>query len=162
MDDLEAAHRHYLDAVDKAVTTGDWQPYLDLLTDDAVYRRTGMPDRIGRDQIAEQMHRDTSRLPGSLIVRIHLHWVSLDHRHGRVVQEMSHVARDPGDGSLHQAAATSTLHHAGGGRWDSVEVVHSPEAYRTMYRGWIRAAVACGNQADADELAASLRAEGLG
>lgn len=161
MDDLEAAHRHYLDVVAKAVVSGDWQPYVELFTDDAVYRRTGMPDRVGRDQIVAQMQRDTGQLPGSLIVRIDPTWVTFDRDHARVVQEMAHVARDPGDGSIHSAAATSTLHHAGDGRWDSVEVVHSREAYRTMYRGWIRAALACGNEAEAQALMASLQTEGL-
>ncbi|GAB3992033.1 DUF4440 domain-containing protein [Nocardioides marmoraquaticus] len=116
MDDLEVAHRHYLDAVDKAMTSGDWQPYVDLLTPDVVYRRTGMPERTGRAEVLAQMQRDTGRLPGSLIARIDPEWTTLDHRHQLVVQEMSHVARDPGDGSEHRARATSTLHHAGGGQ----------------------------------------------
>ncbi|GAB3992031.1 hypothetical protein [Nocardioides marmoraquaticus] len=42
-----------------------------------------------------------------------------------------------------------------------VEVVHSGEAYRTLYRGWARAALASGNEAEAAELVASLQAEGL-
>lgn len=161
MDDLEVAHRHYLDTVDKAMTSGDWQPYVDFLTADAVYRRTGMPERTGRAEVLAQMQRDTSRLPGALIARVDLEWATFDHRHQLVVQEMNHVARDPGDGSVHGARATSTLHRAGGGQWDMVEVVHSREAYRTLYRGWVRAALACGNETDAQALLASLQADGL-
>lgn len=158
MDDLEAAHRHYLAVVASAVASGDWQPYVDLLAADAVYRRTGMPDRTGRAEILAQVEHDTGRLPGALIVRVELTWASLDRARDRVVQEMAHVARDPGDGSEHLARATSTLHRGAEGMWDSVDVVHSREAYRAMYRGWARAARACGNEAAAEALVASLQA----
>lgn len=158
MDDLEAAHQRYLEVVASSVTTGDWQPYVDLLAEDAVYRRTGMPDRVGRSEILAQMAHDTGRLPGSLIERVELTWASLDRARRRVVQEMVHVARDPGDGSQHLARATSTLHLDARGRWDSVDVVHSQQAYRTMYRGWARAAHACGHEADARALLESLEA----
>lgn len=78
-------------------------------------------------------------------------WHSLDQRRRLVVREMRHVARDPG-GSQHHALATSVLRLGVDGLWGRLDVAHSPQAYRSMYRRWALAAHRCGRTDEAHQV----------
>lgn len=156
MEEVRVAYDHYRAVVAEIDLTGAWGSYADLFTEDAVVHRVGTPKVRGREAIRAMMLTDATTLPGSLIARTEVLWHSFDVARGRVVQELRHVARDPGDGSTHVALATGLLHYAGGGLWSGLDVQHGPHVYRTMYRGWARAAAASGNEAQAREVLALL------
>lgn len=147
--DLAEAYRRYLDEVAWITRSGTWGAYADLFGSDAVFHRSGAHDVVGREAIRAMILTETTTLPGSLIERTDVLWHSLDERRGLVVQEMRHVARDPGDGSQHHALATSMLRLGADGLWARLDVAHSPQAYRSMYRRWALAAHHCGRTDEA-------------
>lgn len=150
--DLAEAYRRYLDEVDRITRSGTWGAYADLFGQDAVFHRSGSHEVRGREAIRAMILTETTTLPGSLIDRTEVLWHSLDERRGLVVQEMRHVARDPGDGSQHHALATGMLRLGVDGLWARLDVVHSPQAYRSMYRRWAIAAHQCGRTEDAHQV----------
>lgn len=150
--ELVEAYRHYLDEVASITRSGAWGAYADLFEADAVFHRSGVPEVRGRESIRAMILLETTTLPGSLIERTDVLWHALDPTHGRVLQEMRHVACDPGDGSRHHALATSVLQLGEDGLWSRVDVVHSPQAYRSMFRAWARSAQRCGRDEDAQRV----------
>ncbi|SDS68805.1 SnoaL-like domain-containing protein [Nocardioides scoriae] len=147
--ELAEVYRRYLDEVAWITRSGAWGSYADLFDQDAIFHRSGFPDVRGREAIRAMILTEATTLPGSLIERTDILWHALDLRRRLVVQEMRHVARDPGDGSQHQALATSVLRLGADGLWSRLDVVHSPEAYCSMYRKWALAAHRSGRDDEA-------------
>ncbi len=136
---IDAAFAAYVDALTAARRDDAWDAYADCFTPDAVYRRHGHPDAVGREAIAGFAHESMTTFPGSQIGRFDVTWHVVDHEAQHVVFEVRHVMRDPGDGSHHEASTASLLTYAGGGRWNGCADLYSPHAYAEMVRGWLRA-----------------------
>lgn len=152
LSDLERVFSDYRARVDEITATGRWGDFADLFTPDAVYRRTGHAEVVGRESIRAWVLMAMSTFPGSLLERHEVVWRSFDPRHGHVVHELRNVMRDPGDGSVHAASSTTLLRYGHDGLWSYAEDSHNPLAYRSMWRGWGRAAARCGT-IDADQAA---------
>lgn len=146
---VAASYQRYRREVARIASTGEWGAYADLFEQDAVFHRTGMVEVRGRESIRSMILTETTTFPGVLIDRTEIVWFAVDVKRRRVVQEMRHVAADPGDGSEHFALAASMLQLGPGALWARVDVVHSPHAFRSMFRGWARAAVKCGRDEEA-------------
>ncbi len=148
MHEIELAYGRYRAELGHIRRTGEHGRYADLLTSDAVYRRVGQRECRGREAIRAMVLTTGSTAPGELVAREEVLWHAVDLERGRVVHELRHTMCDPGDGSQHVALATELLTYGGEGLWSAVDVVHAPQAYRTMHRSWARAAQRCGRELD--------------
>jgi hypothetical protein len=72
----------------------------------------------------------------------------LDGERGWIVCEVQNVMPDPGDGSLHQSANLTVLHHAGGNQFAYEEDVYNPMRFREMVAAWASIAEAHGRLPD--------------
>jgi ketosteroid isomerase-like protein len=150
--ELESAFAAYRADVAEMQRTGDWSRYADHFTQDAVYRRHGYADFVGREAIRAFIHTSMTTFPGNQMARFDIIWrifkepgrdptrTAFWHAQNQVVFELRHVMRDPGDGSEHAASTTSMLTYAGGGLWSRCSDLHNLRAYSEMMRGWSRAA----------------------
>lgn len=150
---LAGAFDAYRADVAEMQRTGDWSRYADHFTEDAVYRRHGYADFVGREAIRAFIHQSMTTFPGNQMVGFNIIWrffkepaphspaaADLWNPESHVVFELRHVMRDPGDGSEHAASTTSMLTYAGNGLWSRCTDVHNMRAYSEMMRGWYRAA----------------------
>ena len=144
LSDLAQAFATYRARVDEISATGRWGDFADLFTQDAIYRRAGHSDAVGREAIRGWIQTSMTTFPGTMLERHDVVWRSFDPAHDRVVYELRNTLRDPGDGSLHTASSTTLLRHGHDGLWAYAEDSHNPLAYRTMWRGWGRAALRAG------------------
>lgn len=149
--ELERAFSEYRARVDELALTGHWGSFADLFTADAVYRRAGHAEVVGREAIRAWVLTSMTTFPGTMLERTEVVWRSFDADHGRVVHELRHILRDPGDGTVHAASSTTLLRHGEDGLWSYAEDSRNPLAYRTMWRGWGRAALRAGNL-DSDQV----------
>ncbi|WP_445257239.1 nuclear transport factor 2 family protein [Nocardioides aurantiacus] len=152
LSDLQQAFTSYRARVDEIAASGRWGDFADLFTSDATYRRAGHGDVVGREAIRGWVQTSMTTFPGTMFERHEVVWSAFDPAHDRVVHELRNTLRDPGDGSLHTASSTTLLRHGHDGLWQYAEDSHNPLAYRTMWRGWGRAALRAGTL-DADEAA---------
>ena len=153
LSELERAFTDYRARVDGITESGRWGEFADLFTLDAVYRRSGRAEVVGREAIRAWVLTSMSTFPGTMLHRHDVVWRSFDPTHGQIVYELRNTMCDPGDGSVHAASSTTLLRHGHDGLWSHAEDNHNPLAYRTMWRGWGRAAARCGT-IDADQVAA--------
>lgn len=139
------AFRVTSDLIREVPRTGQWGRLAEPLTPDGTYRITGRLDIHGRDAVRTHFEAVGTTFPGTLIAEIEPTWHVVDEAARRVVFEVLHVLRDPGDGSRHYASTTCLMLYAGEGRWSYIEDTFSPNAYRVMYRSWLRHAQQCGD-----------------
>lgn len=122
----------------------EWHRITEVYTEDAVYRRAGHRDIVGRDAIREWILELSSGFPADRFRDVRLGWSSLEPTAGRVVFAFCNQMEDPGDGSVHEATTVSMLTYGGSGLWSRIEDMQSPTAYAEMVRRWIVAAQRCG------------------
>ena len=139
-DELEAAFLEHRRRIDDLLATGEWHRYADEFTPDAVYRRSGTPDVVGREAIREWVVLMMTTYPGSHIARMEIVWHVVDVDLGSVVYELRSTMIDPGDGSAPSASTTASIHHAGDGLWDWVVEANNPRAFQQMWEDWSAAA----------------------
>ncbi len=142
--ELRAAFAAYARHVERINVGREWHRITELYTDDAVYRRVGHDDIVGREAICDWILGLTSGFPGNRFGTVRLGWSSFEPAAGRVVFAFSNQMDDPGDGSVHEATTTSMLTYGGAGLWSRIEDVQSPTAYAEMVRRWVVAAKRCG------------------
>jgi hypothetical protein len=135
---LEEAFDAYRKQVASIIASGDWGSFADLFTEDAVYRRRGYADFVGRESIRTWIREAMTTFPGSAIVGFEVVWRAFDATNAQVVHELRNVMRDPGDGSVHAASTLSLLTYAGDGLWSKVDDIQNPLAYSGMLRSWLR------------------------
>lgn len=138
------------------VRSGDWHAYADEFVEDAVHRGAGMADVVGREAIREWVVRMMTTYPGNQIERLEVVWHSVDTDTQAVVYELRSVMSDPGDGSVLTASTTASVGYGGDGLWAWVVEAHSVTAFRRMWEGWSRAAVASGLRSRPPELGPDL------
>lgn len=137
---VESTYQHSRRVIENCGLTRQWGAIADTLTEDGVYRRSGLPPLVGREAVREHFEAIGEVLPGTLLDRIQLVWHSVDEANLRAVCQVKHVLRDPGDGSEHFALSMSTLLYGREGLWSQVIDHFNPDVYRAMYRNWARAA----------------------
>lgn len=157
--DLECAFAGYRARVDSIVARGAWAEFADEFTEDAVYRRLGYDDFVGREAIRRWIVSAMTTFPGNMLVGFDVAWSTVNVTKQQVVYELHNVMRDPGDGSLHTAATVQMLSWDPARRlWSEAADLHNPNAYADMVRGWCAHALGTG---ELDEGAAAYLA-GLG
>ncbi len=63
-------------------------------------------------------------------------WVVFDYERGWVNYKLWNRMRDPGDGSIHQAALFTNLRYAGDNLWCYEEDIYNPTEMGTMVSEW--------------------------
>lgn len=131
-DEIETAFRDYGRAVVEISASGDWSRYADLFTEDAVYIEHAYGQMRGREQIRSWIASTMSAFPGSEMPFYPTEWYMIDEDRGWIVAKILNRMKDPGDGSIHQAAALTVLRYAGDGLWSYEEDAYNPLNFLTM------------------------------
>jgi uncharacterized protein (TIGR02246 family) len=136
-DELEEAFDRYQAAALHGGTTGDWDPWADLFTEDATYVEHLYGTMGGREAIRRWIHETMATPPADQMVHFPIGWHVVDEDRGWIVCEVWNRMADPGDGSIHQAANMTLLKYAGNGRWSYEEDTYNPAEFAEMIRGWL-------------------------
>lgn len=132
--EIEAAFDHYQKTALRAGTSGDWNDWAELFTEDATYVEHLFGTFGGREAIRSWISRTMARNENMRFFPIE--WYVIDEERGWVVCQVWNRMVDPGDGSLHQAYNFSLLKYAGDGKWSYEEDVYNPAHFQAMLEGW--------------------------
>ena len=135
-DEIEAAFQEYEAAGRRAGDAGDWSSWADHFTEDATYWEHLYGHMNGREEIRAWITSTMSTFPGSEMPSFPSDWHVIDEENGRVVAYIQNRMRDPGDGSIHQAANVSILQYAGNGQWSYQEDIYNVDDFATMIKTW--------------------------
>lgn len=138
-DEIEHAFKDYQATVTRITTSGDWAPFADLFTENAVYIEHLFGRFEGREAIRSWITKTMSRFPGSVMTGFPVEWYVIDEDRGWVVCQIWNEMPDPGDGNRYRAYNLTVLKYAGDGLWSSEEDVYNPASFETMITEWTRA-----------------------
>jgi len=143
--ELEDAFAHYQKTALEAGTSGDWDPWADMFTEDATYIEHLFGTLGGREAIRNWISTTMSRAPNDQMKYFPVEWYMIDEEKGWITMQVWNRMVDPGDGSLHQAYNFSLLKYAGGGLWSFEEDIYNPDHFKTMVVGWLKLRKELGN-----------------
>jgi hypothetical protein len=135
-DELERAFADYQTVAARSATTGDWNHWTDLFTEDATYVEHLFGEFAGREAIRAWITRTMGEFPGNTMPEFPIEWYVIDEERGWVLCQIWNRMADPGDGSVHQAYNFTLLKYAGSGRWSYEEDVYNPSRFADMVSGW--------------------------
>jgi hypothetical protein len=135
-DELEQAFANYQRVARRAGTTGDWNAWADLFTEDATYVEHLFGTFGGREAIRRWITAAMGSFPGNAMPHFPIEWYVIDEDRGWVVCQVWNRMADPGDGSVHQAYNFSLLKYAGEGLWSYEEDIYNPSKFTEMLDRW--------------------------
>ena len=135
-DELEQAFASYQRVALRAGTTGDWNAWADVFTEDATYVEHVFGTFGGREAIRRWITTTMSTFPGNAMPHFPIDWYVIDEERGWVVCQVWNRMADPGDGSVHQAYNFTLLKYAGDGLWSYEEDIYNPAKFAEMLSGW--------------------------
>lgn len=140
--EVEAALATYFELSAIGTTTGNWDPWVDLFTEDAVYVEHSMGVFRGREAIRAWVKGATGEKPMPTVVAPD--WFVIDN--DLVVVYTLNQRPAPDGGDPYQFIGLSPFCYAGDGKWCYEEDITNPnEIVRTM--GLYRAAIDQAGQA---------------
>ncbi len=137
-DEIDTAFQHMLDVINKCAVECEWNPYVDLFSEDAEYHDDVFPPRIGRDAIREWLTGIFETYPQNQMRYFPVTWYIIDEERGWVVVEFQNRMLDPGDGKIHQAKNFTLYKYAGNNQWSLEEDQYNPAALAAMLKEWVR------------------------
>ncbi len=137
-EELEEAFDNYQKVALEAGTSGDWNPWADLFTEDATYVEHLFGTFGGREAIRNWICSTMGRYPNTEMKYFPIDWYIIDEERGWVSCKVWNRMSDPGDGSLHQEYNFTLLKYAGDGKWSYEEDVYNPEPFAKMVEGWLK------------------------
>ena len=141
--EIEDAFDKYQQTALKAGTSGDWNPWADLFTEDATYIEHLFGTFGGREAIRNWISSTMAEYPHCEMKYFPVEWYIIDEERGWVVYQVWNRMVDPGDGSLHQSYNYSLLKYAGHGLWSFEEDIYNPKPFQDMIRGWLATKRTC-------------------
>ncbi len=136
-DELETEFEAYQARGEVAGRTGDWSPWADQFTEDAVYVEHLFGRFEGREAIRQWITSTMGEFPNSAFVEFPIEWAMFDEERGWIVCEVQNRLEDLGDGSVFQAANFTKLHYAGDGMWSYEEDVYNPQSMGDALQAWL-------------------------
>lgn len=136
-DEIEEAFATYRRTALEAGTSGDWNRWADLFTEDATYVEHLFGTMGGREAIRKWITTTMAQSPNNEMRYFPVEWYIIDEQRGWVVSQIWNRMMDPGDGSLHQAYNFTLLKYAGDGLWSYEEDVYNPQHFQEMIRGYL-------------------------
>ena len=116
--------------------TGDWGPWADQFTEDAVYLEHLYGRFEGREAIRAWITSTMTQFPNDQFTQFPIEWAMFDEERGWIVCEVQNRLNDLGDGTIFQAANLTKLHYAGHGQWSYEEDAYNPEAMAKVVQAW--------------------------
>lgn len=134
--EIAEAFAHYQEVAAEAGRTGNWQPWADLFTEDALYIEHLYGTMHGRQEIAAWITTTMTTYPGSEMPSFPISWSVIDEERGWVVTQVMNRMRDLGDGQVFEEPNITILHYAGHGQWSYEEDVYNPMRFGPMLKAW--------------------------
>lgn len=147
---LQAMHDHYVEVANRCSAAQQWREWAEMFTDDAVYLEHTFGTFHGPEEILRWIQPLMERFPNSEMTAFPHDWCVFDVERGWSICLIQNVMRDPGDGSVHQAANITVLHYTTDGRISYEEDAYNPGNFGPMIEGWLDAAARCGTLPAAD------------
>lgn len=127
-EEVEAALARYFELAAIGTTTGNWDPWVDLFTEDAIYVEHNMGVFRGREAIRDWVKAATGAVPMSTVVKPD--WYVIDN--DLVVVYTLNERPAPDGGAPYQFIGLSPFCYAGNGQWCYEEDITNPmEIVRT-------------------------------
>ena len=136
-DELEQAFANYQAVALAAGTSGDWNPWADLFTEDATYVEAHYGRFGGREAIRRWITTTMAEYPNNEMPHFPIDWYLIDEERAWVVCKVWNRMQDPGDGSIHQEYNFTLLKYAGSGKWSYEEDIYNPAHFATMIGGYL-------------------------
>ncbi len=137
---LRAMHDHYLEVANRCSAIQEWREWADLFTHDAVYVEHCFGRFNGPDEIYDWIQPLMNQWPNSEMTEFPHDWCVFDVERGWSICQVENVMRDPGDGSVHQAANITILHYGEDGRITYEEDAYNPMNFAPMVSEWMEIA----------------------
>ena len=134
--ELEQQFAHYEAVAQQAATSGDWNAWAELFTEDAEYIEHLYGTMQGREAIRAWITETMSSYPGDQMAAFPVEWSIVDEDRGWIACQIWNRMADPGDGSVHQAYNFTLLKYAGEGLWASEEDIYNPAHFVSMIEAW--------------------------
>ena len=143
-EEIDEAFEHHKQVVVEIGSSWDWSRFADQFTEDATYVEHTYGTLHGREQIRDWIVSTMNVFPGSEMPFYPTSWHSIDVDRGWVFCEFLNRMRDPGDGSVHQAANLSVMKYAGDNLWSYEEDAYNPMNFLPMVRSYVERSNAMG------------------
>jgi hypothetical protein len=134
--ELQAAHDKYVAVANASGASGDWRPWADLFTDDAVYVEHLFGTFRGRGEILAWISRTMAQPPNDSMTMFPHDWCVCDEERGWWICQIENRFNDPGDGAVYQASNITILRYAGDMRFASEEDVYNPATFAPVVKAW--------------------------
>ncbi len=138
--EVEAALKQYFVVANEGARTGDWNPWADLFTEDAVYVEHAYGVIRGREGIRDWVTTVTGSKPTEL--RMAAGWHVIDNDLCVVYAPNWHPA--PDGGQPYQFNAIAILCYAGDGKWCYEEDVYNTAEAQRVHQAFAAAKQAAG------------------
>ncbi len=138
-EEIDQAFKHMLMVIDRYPEEGNWNSWVDLLTEDAEYYDDVFEPRKGREVIREWLNGISLNYPQSEMKHFPCPWYIVDEERGWVVCEFLNTMVDPGDGQLYQQKNYSRYKYAGNNSWSEAEDQYNPAALQKLQKAWMAA-----------------------
>jgi len=137
---LRSMHDHYLEVANRCSAIQEWREWADLFAHDAVYVEHCFGRFNGPDEIYDWIQPLMNQWPNSEMTAFPHDWCVFDVERGWSICQVENVMRDPGDGSVHQAANITILHYGDDGRITYEEDAYNPMNFAPMVSEWMEIA----------------------
>jgi hypothetical protein len=135
--EMEREFEAYQERGRLAGETGDWNPWADQFTDDAVYVEHLFGRFEGQAAIRQWITTTMAEFPNNQFTSFPIEWAMFDEERGWIVCEIQNRLADPGDGTVFQAANLTRLVYAGDGRWSYEEDAYNPQSMADVVQAWM-------------------------
>jgi hypothetical protein len=138
-DEMETAYEHYRTVAAQAGASGEWDPWADLFTEDAIYIEHLYGEFQGREAIRTWITTTMAEFPNNEMTEFPADWWVIDDERGWVVCAVWNRMHDIGDAKLHQAINWSLLKYAGDNQWSYEEDIYNVGEFGEMMKDYLAA-----------------------